>query len=303
MLPIKGKNMMMTTETIAILPMIKALAQATLFASGTQTLPDTWHQEFMTKNDKQQTLMRTYAPTHKELSWFSQEELGAWASTNNVELNDILKSKNFDIQLEPFTDGFGMVSILDMKTQWRRPGSPTTIFCPNTKDTYQGVEMKKGFSVYESPNHVHPIAKLYTKSGDTIFLTEATEQKSNFELLNTIQRIKADLQDITFYFASGVLQFPKAAVNHQPDVSWIEEMGIDTYSKYSIKKAKQQTKFNLDEIGAEVKSAFACITEEQSGCERQDLIINKPYIAWRERENVSIPVVAALIAHDSWQKK
>ncbi len=287
--------MIMTTETVALLPIIKALAQSIIFASGTQNISDTWYQQFLTTNQQQHTLINTYAPAHKELSHFTQDELGAWASKNYQELNDILASKEFDIRLTPF-DGFGVVSILDIKTEWLHAGSPTTISCPDNGQTYNGVEIAKGYKVFSSANHEHPIAQLHTQSGDTIYLTKATEQQSGFELLDTIQTIKRDLTANNDY--DGKLIFPKACVDHQPDVSWLLGMEFDIYT---LEQAKQQTKFTLDETGAEVKSAVA-IGWTESVCYSNNLVIDQPYIVWWERKDVSIPVVVALVAQDSWQK-
>lgn len=286
----------MITETVAILPIIKALTQAALFISGTQNVSDTWYQQFFTYNDKQHVLMNHYAPQHHDLSHFTHTELGAWASRSHVELNDILESKGFDIRLAPFVDGFGVVSILDVKTKWQQAGSATTIFCPETEQTYHGVAIPKGYKVFASANHEYPIAQIATQSGDTVFLTKATQQVSGFELLNTVKTIKANLTEISDY--NGDLIFPKASVNHQPDVSWLIGMQLNDYT---IEQAKQQTKINLNETGAEVKSAVAIGFSECMYRATTDLIIDQPYLIWWERENVSIPVVAALIAQDSWQ--
>ena len=103
--------MIMTTETVAVLPIIKALAQSIIFAFSTPNLPDTWYQQFITTNNQQQTLINTYAPAYKELSHFTHNELNAWASRNHEELNAILASKDFNIRLESFEGGFGVVSI------------------------------------------------------------------------------------------------------------------------------------------------------------------------------------------------
>lgn len=287
----------MTTETVALLPIIKALAQSIIFASGTQNISDTWYQQFFTTNHQQHTLINTYAPAHKELSHFTQNELGAWASRSYEELNNILASKDFDIRLEPFDRGFGVVSILDIKTEWLHAGTPTTILCPDNGQTYDGVEISKGYKVFSSANHEHPIAQLCTQSGDIIYLTKATEQQSGFELLDTVNTIKRDLTESYDY--NGKLIFPKACIDHQPDVSWLLGMGFDTYS---IEQAKQQTKFTLDETGAEVKSAVA-IALMESICCSNNLVIDQPYIVWWERKGVSIPVVVALVAQDSWQQE
>jgi hypothetical protein len=292
--------MIMTTETIAVLPIIKALAQSIIFASSTQNLSDTWYQQFLTTNTQQQILLNTYAPAYKELSQLTDIELGAWASRNHEELNDILASKEFDIRLAPFDPhGFGVISILDIKTEWLHAGSPTTIVCPDNGETYNGVAISKGYKVFSSAHHEHPIAQLCTQSGDTIYLTKAAHQQSGFELLNTIQNIKENLKEIYDY--NGNLIFPKACVNHQPDVSWLQGMTM-TFDDYTINQAKQQTKFNLDETGAEIKSAVA-IGWAECAYPANNLIIDQPYIAWWERDGVSVPVIVALIAQDSWQKK
>jgi hypothetical protein len=248
-------------------------------------------------NVQQQTFINSYASAYKELSQFTETELGAWASRSHEELNDILASKDFNIRLEPFNGGFGVVSILDITTKWQHAGSPTTVFCPDDAQIYDGVAMTKGFKTFSSTNHTHPIAQLSTQSGDIIYLTKAIEQQGGFGLLNTINKIKENFTEISGY--DGKLIFPKACVDHQPDVSWLKGMKFDDYT---LEQAKQQTKFTLDETGAEVKSAVA-IGWAECSCGGNDLVIDQPYIAWWERKDVSIPVVAALIAQDSWQKE
>jgi hypothetical protein len=286
----------MKTTTVSVLPMMKALGQAVLFMTNTQQLPENWHQEYKPINKQQEVLMQQYASQHKDLSKFTQEELGAWASKNHEDLNKILESKDFQIRLEKFDPrGFGMLSILDMKTQWKQKGEKHMVIRPGD-GFYKGAKItgKDTYSVFESKNHAHPIAALHTKSGDTVYLTEATEQKDGFELLDLIRKIKSDLKEVRGY--AGVT-FPIADVDHKADVSWLKNMGLA--DDYFIDQAMQQTKFKLDQEGAKVKSTFAASV---SKCLPEYVEIKNPYIAWWEKKGVAIPVVAAIVAFDSWQK-
>lgn len=285
------------TQTITLWPIIKALLQAALFLSpGTNTPPAHWDNQWQTTNETQQLFVHNYLAQYTDITKFKPDELKAWASKNYQELNDILAKEHFAIRLEPFpTNGFGMVAILDVMMEWLNAGTSKKI---TTKDnsTYAGVEIERGFNVYTSDKHKHPIACIQTKSGDLVWFTIADKQRSNFDLLQHINTIKTTLQADDKYQS---VMFPKIDLDQQPDITWLLRM---SYAGYFIAQAKQQTKLKMNEFGAHVKSAVAiAMMRSMPPSHKKVLMIDQPFFCWITKPTISIPVFAGYLDTDVWK--
>jgi hypothetical protein len=285
------------TQTITLWPIIKALSQAALFLTpGAQNPPADWHTQWRTANTTQQQFVQTYLSQQAGLSSFKPDELKAWASTDYQELNNILKKEGFAIELSPFfPPDFGVVAILDVMMKWLTPGDSIDIRAKDGK-TYPGAYFKRNFSVFTSPRHRNPIARLETQSGETAWLTIANKFNSEWDMLSYIKDIKENLAQDSSY---DRLHFPKINLDVQPNIEWLIGMGYDIFA---ISQAKQQTKLKMNEFGAHVKSAVALIMATSSPYQAppKELVIDQPFLFWIEKPGVSIPVFAGYLDTDVW---
>ncbi|MBI5732577.1 hypothetical protein HY967_01285 [Candidatus Jorgensenbacteria bacterium] len=253
-------------------------------------------------NSLQTLFLKKYFSSKNELSKFSSQELRSWVSLMASELNEILAKEGFDIRLEDFGGGeFGVVSILDVLVEWMTKGTKASIW--NNGNYYPGVRMTSDFSVFRSKYHSWPIAAVYTKSGDYVYMTVAGEESDGFNLLERIERIGSGLREDSGY---EYVEFPMIDLNHEVDIKWLRGMQtnqVDTWSLYQISQALQQTKFKMNEFGARVKSAVAIgvFLSTVAPPPPKALIIDKPFYLWIERDGVSAPIIAARFDLDVWK--
>jgi len=285
------------TQTITLWPIIKALSQAALFLTpGAQNPPADWHTQWRTANKTQEQFVQTYLSQQAGLNSFKPDELKAWASTDYQELNNILKKEIFAIQLDPFyKPDFGVVAILDVLVTWLEPGDSQEIMAKNGT-RYPGVHMAQNFSIFTSPSHAHPIARLETQSGETAWFTISDKFKSEFEILTYINKLKNELQPDHSYAA---VNFPKINLDVQPNIEWLLGMA---YGVFTISQALQQTKLKMNEIGAHVKSAAAIgmCTCSPYQAPPKVFVIDQPFLFWIEKPGISIPVFAGYLDTDVW---
>jgi len=286
------------TQTITLWPIIKALLQAALFLSpGANTPPTNWNSQWQTTNEKQQLFAQNYLAQYADITKFKPDELKAWASKNYQELNDILAKEHFAIRLEPFpTNGFGMVAILDVMMEWLVPGTSKKITAKNSQISYPGVHIERGFTIFTSDKHAHPIACIQTKSGDMVWFSIADKPRNSFDLLQYINTITTTIQQDDQY--QGIM-FPKIDLDQQPDITWLLRM---SYAGYFIAQAKQQTKLKMNEFGAHVKSAVAiAMMRSMPPSDKKTLVIDQPFFCWITKPTISIPVFAGYLDTDVWK--
>ena len=252
-------------------------------------------------NNEQYHFLTDFFSKRDHLRGFSEKEFRNWVSRIASELNEVLRREGFDIQLQDFQDGeFGIVSILDVLVEWLVRGMKTEIYVNDTE--YPAVRLENtAFEPYTSFGHRHPIAMLYTKSGDKVYMTIADRPYRDFGLIDRINGIRGDLRRASRY---DYLKFPMVNLNHQVDISWLKGMWtIDANSgqRAEISQALQQVKFKMNETGARVKSAVAIGVRFVSALSNQPLVIDKPFFLWIEREGMSTPIIYAYIDQEDWK--
>lgn len=243
-----------------------------------------------------------------ELAGFSKEELRSWASRIAAELNKILAEEGFNIRLQDFLpEEFGVVSILDVLVEWLKEGEKSQLRV-NGAD-YSAVtmkpmaeiagELKHVYEVFIPSGYAEPVAMLYTKSGDRVYMTVADGPAKGFELIAKIDQIRKCL-DGGRYWHCDWLQFPTIDLNQKVDISWLIGMRTtdDKEQESVISQALQQTKFKMNEFGARVKSAVAIAVLKGMS---QGLVIDKPFFLWIERKGMSIPLMYAYINEEDWK--
>ena len=293
------------SSTIVVWPIIAAISKALLFINAPvdQT-------SLGPINDTQTMFVKKYFDKHDELVYFNDKEIRSWASSNMRELNNILKQEGFDIQLIEEGD-FGVVSILDVLIKWANEGTKSTIICPTNNCEYPAIQMEKGFSVYSTAAHNHPLLCIKTKSNDMVWMTIADQPLEGFPLMDHVNRIRASSRSRCSTYTEAI--FPMVDLDQKVDIKWL--IGLQLYPSHRISQALQQTKFKMNETGAHAKSAVAIANELTCICKELQppciLKIDEPFYIWIERADhilcgmrqptLSHPIFVGYISQADWK--
>ncbi len=254
-------------------------------------------------NDWQEFFLIDHLSKRKELAAFSEEELRDWIGFNAKELNRVLEGEGFDVRLDEFGPGeFGVVSILNVLSEWLEEGQRVVIVSSGKK--YPGVRMESssGFEVRVSAEYLYPVTVLPTKSGDKAFMTIAESEAASFSLLTKIDAIRRSLKPGSNY-DYDCLKFPMVNINKEIVLGWLGGLWTiqDDGRKAEISQVFQQTKFRMNQRGARTKSAVALGAFTASARKEKVLLIDKPFFFWIEREGMSIPIIYAYIDQEDWK--
>jgi len=240
-------------------------------------------------------------------------EIESIASTDVETINSFLRVRGFTIALQPFLDNpdfpsFGVASVMELLSKWVKPGERWIIH--HNQEKYAGVRVKDDVQFFESPGQNYPIARLNCVNGDQYYMTRRDEMLDLFDkgietvTLNITKSIEAGMRQIYDY---GAVVFPMIDFEEKPDIGWI--VGLQEFDSgmiHCIRQAIQQTKFKMNHIGAEVKSAVA-MEIMASGCldtsfskPRPDLVINKQFLLWVKRPGIDLPLFVGHLFPDCW---
>ncbi len=227
-------------------------------------------------------------------------------------INSFLRARGFDIHLEEFdsTASFGVAAVMELLSKWVQPGERWIVH--HSREKYMGARVKDDVQFFESEHHHHPIALLNCVNGDQYYMTRLDkitngwgERGSELTMLNVVKSIDNSLRRVYDY--GGVI-FPMIDFEEKPDIGWIEGLNeCDTMDLFYIRQAVQQTKFKMNHIGAEVKSA-AAMEIAASGCcstpsfdrPLPDLVINKQFLLWVKRPGIDLPLFVGHLFPDCW---
>ncbi len=232
-------------------------------------------------------------------------ELESISSRDYNEINGFLKSKGFDIQLNPFyPPDFGVASVLKLAMEWLVKGEATTIhkYGHSGMDQFPAVLMKKnGTDFYEAPDFKNPIVAIKTKTEDVVYLTMVDKPLLETDL-RPMARVMLATKNPSFENYLGVV-FPMIDLDTQPDISWLCGMNTngDDGAPGIISQAKQQTRFKMDELGATVESAVAMAVMRGLGGPTYH-IIDKPFLAVVERPSLKEPVFVGYLTEECWKR-
>jgi hypothetical protein len=237
----------------------------------------------------------------------SVPEIEGLASWDAKEINNFLARRKFGIRVpEPFPPlHFGTATVLDLLVKWINEGSVGTVKTdPPEGRLFPGVCLWKGVSILRSKNHEKPIARLETKSGDRVFITEFRHPREGLDLVGQAEELTARTSTVRDY--EGVL-FPMVDLDQRVDISWMEGLSTtaDTDESAIIASALQQTRFRMNKQGARAESAVALTLEIRGSLESQKikppLLINEPFLIWFTRPGLSKPLFVGHIAEEDWR--
>jgi len=283
------------SATAVLYPIISALV-----ASEKELGPNrTW----TAVNEKQEQFLVDFQASREEVGKIP--EIESICSHSHEVVNSFLKAKGFSIQLQPFNPvDIGVASVLKLVLEWAEKGSENSVLVEGNPSRFPAVFIKeKGVSFHKAADHAHPVAQLFTKSGDEVFLTMVDAPLTQDQLTASASRILSNLSATPGIFA-GVI-FPMVDLDHQPDISFLVNMSTvgDDGVGARVAQAMQQTQFAMDEIGAVVKSAAAmqmarCVVLNQP----DPHIINRPFLAIVRRPGLKQFIFVGYINTDCWKR-
>lgn len=283
------------SRTVAVYPIVAGLGQA--YATGNALTP--W---FPTNRD-QQRYLENLAKWEKELGSFSPEELETIASHDADEINAFLKAKGFDIQLQPFEeeDDYGTASVMKVLAKWLTPGTEADIHVDGKY--YAGVNLEDDISFTQTPGYPNPVVHIHTESGDVVHMTVADDV--SLEGLDLLAKTML-LTEGNRIFNFGDVTFPMVDHDSEVDISFFKEMFFKgegktgRVGKFKVIEAKQQTKFQMNHLGAKAESAAAFSMGLE--CMRSPgLVIDKPFYVWMTRKGLTAPYFAGCIDSSDWK--
>lgn len=302
------KGNMRLTASLSPLTICEALHK------GTQAV-EAQYDALIPVNDTQKNFVTTqYMPyVQKDMfSKFSAEELKAYASHDYQYLNDILKKSAFTIQLDPFPPTeMGIVAMQDIIIKWLLEGEETTIYSEGTE--YEGAYLFNHVKFYTKPNDRSVvIVELITKTADKVYFVTKRDghmfkQDSDEETIATnLMQYRTALHDGTYSSSDHYdgVKFPMITYQKNPSVDWIKGLKfIGNSDPYQIRQALQEVIFKMNEKGARAQAAFAMEMECFSASvdlSIETLIIDKPFLLWIERPEVSMPIFADYMLKKYW---
>ena len=267
------------------------------------------HRTWLTTNSMQDRFTRVFIPLRNEIERIP--EIRSWAAKNAEELNAVLKTGGFDIQLQPFPVlapplyAWGAVSILNVVSKWKVRGKKTTLRTPE-REVFTAAHLKEDTVMFfMAEGHKHPIARISTGTEDLFFMTMF--EKDSLEHFDLIVEAEKLTKKISHSYEFSGLVFPFVDLDQRVDISWLKGMQTIDSENFpnEITQALQQTKLKLNEFGAKVESAVAIAGVKgytaSISTPKLPHIINKPFLIWMRRPGLSQPLFVGHITKEDWK--
>ncbi|MBB3752661.1 hypothetical protein FHT44_005173 [Mycolicibacterium sp. BK634] len=257
-------------------------------------------------NEQQQEFLNWYDLNHAEIKQL--DSLEALASTSHVELNRFLTDHGFDEMFDQF-DGIGVASILDILMEWASEGRVTEIIRtePLAGKNFYGQKIPKDVSypafqvdadIYEV-GYEHPLVRLRTKTGHSLWLMKADEPPSGLALNISAQALlHADRSKEPSW--TGVV-VPMLEIDTDGDVEWL--LGMND-GEYYLEQIFQKFKLRANEKGARVKVATGMVFARAAcGPIEVPYTFDDPFVGFFTQPGHDTLLLAAFWADtDSWRK-
>ncbi len=253
-----------------------------------------------TKNQQQVVVFELYRRYKEVLNRLNY--LKAEASTDWRELNHFLTENGFNEMFTGPLGGIGAVSILDMLVEWLEKANHCEIYGYDGQ-THVGFEIPEiGRDVYKVEGLNSPLARIKTKSGDSLWLTMPTKEPNGpLDMIGVaFTTMAANLEpakNIT------TVKLPEVDFDIKPDISFL--CGADTHDTsgqyWYIDQAYQQFKLRINRDGAHVKVATGISMRKGISMGPSPLIFNKPFIGWFTQKDTNLPIAIFYADYDCWK--
>lgn len=235
-------------------------------------------------------------------------EIESIASFRAEEIAEFLRKRGSNAGFAPLRrNEMGIASMLDLLVEWKNKGENIEIETPQ-KEKYKGVRIgERGVGFYSSRKHNNPIACLGTKTVDKVFVTMLDEKfvsdnPGEFALHNKIKEMKSNIRE---RYDFGGIRFPKVDLEQAGDAIWLS--GINTISQKGdpviFAHAYQKNRLRMNEFGARFQSEFrgSMVLGATMKKQKEDHIINKPFLCWIEKTGIKQPIFVAYVTKDDWR--
>jgi len=154
------------------------------------------------------------------------------------------------------------------------------------------------FKFYCLESNQELVIELETEKGDLAYMLMAEEVPEDFSLVKYVENIIQQMKPCTPDYNG--LMFPMIDLDTEGSLDWLVGMEI---SALFIGQALQQTKLKMNEKGFRIKSAAAIqmILKGPPGQRKEPYIINRPFLFWVKRPEISRPLFVSYLNNDVWK--
>lgn len=230
------------------------------------------------------------------------------------EINRFLQENDFDIQLAPFdpVDCCGFAAILKLLVKWKTTGTEGHRVTPKNGEQSYKAFMLKDFKYWLDDGR-NVLLEIETKDPNVRMFIRRDDQSefagvSSYEALNAIETLKRrfGLQNSSARCHSDkeddMLIIPVIEYDQEEDISHL--LGLRAPCKGNVLRivdAKQQTKFQMNHLGAKVESAAAVVCRQECYIPPFIYTVDKPFFVWLEHKGYNLPLFVGYMTNDSWK--
>ncbi|MDO8424956.1 MAG: serpin family protein [bacterium] len=284
------------SKTQTLIPVVSALVAAETFLGRSRA----WR-----AGNSLQThfLGRVFEPMRAQVP--KLPELSSCASHSADDINRFLAERKFAFRLVdpfPFPGDFGTASVLDVLAQWHEAGTPHPVW--HRGKQYDGVRIAgDGVVVFHSTYFPNPIASLRTRTDDVVCLTATEVDAVGNLIIGTGVTPYLNTSVMTSAGMFGGVVFPMVSLDCREDIGWL--LGMYTHDDDGllaiVRQALQQTRFRMNEHGARAESAAAMGMTRSMSMQKDDLVIDQPFLCWIQRPGLPVPLFLAHITPQDWK--
>ena len=257
-------------------------------------------------NDAQRQLGDAFADALASIGLFRPGEYAAIADRDVSVVNRFLAERGFNIKLDPMRDpkAFGAAAAMKVLVRWTIPGTLRPIVGRDGAQ-YPGFRMKGGVAVLASNSFDQPIARLTTKSEDTVYVMKYSGPTGFWDLAKVAERVMLSAATARVEYDYTGIHVPMVDFDTSGDLDWLCKMWLtgSDGEDYEIAQAKFQAKLKMNEKGALAEAAVAvgvmrclCVPPPEKW-----LVFDEPFLFVMTRPGMSTPYFVAYLGPDSWK--
>ena len=272
-------------------------------------------------SEQHQWMINLFTALQKETT--TLPELEAIASTHASEINQFLADRGFNITINELNaNEFATAAVLSVLIEWKVEGERTKHSIGGAR--YDFVKMKNTeaqINFMPPPSDFAAIISDASTAKENYIVSVATKREgerayfmmsekapeSIQELVDTINRLRVEKSSPKFLDSKTEFYFPMVELDQEIE----EEQGLNcliglqtfdtTDNPWEVRYAKQQNILKINEKGALAKSATVITTRGGFAMsDTENMIIDKPFYFWIEREDLSEPLFTAYITAENW---
>lgn len=244
------------------------------------------------QNGSQEQLLELHQKLKGDLNKIPAKVVDGLASTDANKLNSFLKDHGYNASFKPLSkNGIGLVTTTELAGEWR--GRDAGQIETGGK-SYPAFKLKTN-EVYNVGGR--PVAKIYEnrESGIKVFVAPYDGTPRGVDA----SQIAKDLTPATGSRKAGYdsVRMPKVDMDRSLPLTWM--IGLKNSKGQSVEQARVQTQVQMDENGFKAKEAISLLTLK--GIDQKTLTLDKPFMFWIMKDDVSYPLFATTIDKQYWK--